>query len=322
MKSLSNVAQPLNVGGGSLPPLEPLRVEMEIMKNWGGVCEPVVSICCPTFNHVNYIEDTIRGFLAQETNFSFEIIIRDDCSSDETADIIKSYTNKYPNIIYPIFEAENTFSKGVCPLHAILNKAEGEFLAYCEGDDYWVDPFKLQKQVDFLKKNKDYVITYSSVVGFDENGDVENYIEGATRDLESTELQKAPPINSPTVCFRNLITELPYEYRCAGFGDMFIWSLLGKYGKGKYLSDVKASKYRIHDGGVFSKKLPDQKRWMGYRTSLALYLYYSRMNNTYLSNYFHRDWMAYSFRIYGVFFYVKLISKYIIKKILLMLRIY
>ncbi len=127
------------------------KTEQEIIQNWdGNQSAPVLSICCTTYNHEAYISDAIESFLMQETNFPFEILIRDDCSTDKTASIVKAYAEKYPNLIKPVFEKENTFSKGVRPMPQLFKIAKGKYIALCEGDDYWTDPLKLQKQVDLL----------------------------------------------------------------------------------------------------------------------------------------------------------------------------
>ena len=117
----------------------------------------MVSICCVTFNHVNYIRQCLEGFMMQKTNFKYEIIINDDCSTDGTVEIIKEYEQQYPDIIKPIYHDENQWSKGVRRILAtyVYPKAKGKYYAICEGDDYWIDPFKLQKQVDILEKNSE-----------------------------------------------------------------------------------------------------------------------------------------------------------------------
>ena len=117
--------------------------------------KPIVSICCITYNHENYIRDAIEGFLMQKTTFPIEIIIHDDASTDKTAEIVKSYAEKHPDLILPILQAENQYSKGIPISTYAYPKARGKYIAFCEGDDYWTDPYKLQKQVDFLESNPD-----------------------------------------------------------------------------------------------------------------------------------------------------------------------
>lgn len=120
---------------------------------------PIVSICCITYNHEKYIRDTLEGFVTQKTNFPFEIVISDDCSKDNTKSIIAEYKDKYPNLL-----------RDVCPEHNIgvianfqhvLERAEGKYIAFCEGDDYWVDALKLQKQVDFMESHHDVGLCYT-----------------------------------------------------------------------------------------------------------------------------------------------------------------
>lgn len=118
---------------------------------------PLVSVCCITYNHVNYIRETIDGFLIQKTNFSFEIIIHDDASTDGTQDIINEYAKNFPQLLVPIYQVDNQFSKRTNVFTSfVVPKIKGKYIAVCEGDDYWTDPYKLQKQVDFLEANPEY----------------------------------------------------------------------------------------------------------------------------------------------------------------------
>ena len=108
-----------------------------------------VTIICDAFNHAPYIRNTLDHFVNQRVNFPFEILIHDDASTDGTAEIIREYAEKYPDIIKPILETENQYSKHDGSLERIMNEAAtGKYVAWCEGDDCWIDPLKLQKQVD------------------------------------------------------------------------------------------------------------------------------------------------------------------------------
>ena len=119
----------------------------------------IVSIKCLVYNHAPYIRQCLDGFVMQKTNFRFEAIVHDDASTDGTQDIIREYAEKYPDIINPIYETENQYSKKDGSLRKIMNNAcNGKYIALCEGDDYWIDPLKLQKQVDILEKHSDYTI--------------------------------------------------------------------------------------------------------------------------------------------------------------------
>ena len=125
--------------------------------------EILVSISCITYNHARFLRRCFDGFLSQVTNFNYEILVHDDCSTDGTIEIIKEFSNKYPELIKPIFEDENQFSLGKPIGTSVWNlpRAKGKYIAICEGDDYWTDSYKLQKQVDFLERNKGYGLCYT-----------------------------------------------------------------------------------------------------------------------------------------------------------------
>ncbi len=119
--------------------------------------KPLVSILCVTYNQKDYIAQTIEGFLIQKVDFPIEIIIHDDASTDGTAEIVQEYANKYPELIRPILQKENQYSKKISLWkNFIYPIVQGKYIAECEGDDYWTDPNKLQKQIDFLESHPDY----------------------------------------------------------------------------------------------------------------------------------------------------------------------
>ena len=124
--------------------------------------ELMVTIRCLTYNHEPYIRQCLDGFVMQKTNFRFEAIVHDDASTDGTAAIVREYAEKYPDIIKPIFETENQYSKKDGSIRRIMNEhTHGKYIAMCEGDDYWIDPLKLQKQVDFLEANPEYGMCFT-----------------------------------------------------------------------------------------------------------------------------------------------------------------
>ena len=114
----------------------------------------VVSIIFNTYNHEPYIRQCLEGFVMQKTDFAFEVLIHDDASTDKTADIIREYEAHYPDIIKPIYQTENQYSKKTGIMKTFqIPRVKGKYIALCEGDDYWIDPLKLQKQVDILEKD-------------------------------------------------------------------------------------------------------------------------------------------------------------------------
>ena len=127
--------------------------------------EPIVSIHSLVYNHEPYLRQCLDGFVMQKTDFVFEAIVHDDCSTDGSVAIIREYAEKYPKIIKPIYEIENQYSKiGVIGIEKLMHScSHGKYTAYCEGDDYWTDPYKLQKQIDFLEQHKEYSMCFHSV---------------------------------------------------------------------------------------------------------------------------------------------------------------
>lgn len=119
-----------------------------------------ISICCLCYNHSEYLEKALESFLFQKGEFEMEIVIFDDCSTDNSREIINKYKEKYPAIIEVIYPEKNVYSQGKIALFDIVNMATGKYLAFCEGDDYWIDDEKLSKQVQYLKNNTDLELVF------------------------------------------------------------------------------------------------------------------------------------------------------------------
>lgn len=146
---------------------------------------PLVSIICLTYNHAEYIRQCLEGFLMQQTDFSFEIIVHDDASTDGTAIIVKEYAEKYPDRFVPVLQTVNQYSQGVSIGKTFLYPlAKGKYIAECEGDDYWTDPLKLQRQVDFLENHPDYVLCSTDcMMMVEKTGEVFQWILGTEDDI-------------------------------------------------------------------------------------------------------------------------------------------
>lgn len=133
--------------------------------------EIVVSVICTAYNHEKYIRQCLEGFISQKANFAFEVLINDDASTDNTAKIIREYEEKYPEIIKPVYQTENQYSKKVKISSTILfPKAKGKYIAFCEGDDYWTDPYKLQKQVNAFEERGNCHFCVHGIEIIEENG--------------------------------------------------------------------------------------------------------------------------------------------------------
>ena len=148
--------------------------------------EIMVSVYCLAYNHEKYIKDALEGFVNQKTNFKYEVLVHDDASTDGTQEIIKQYAEKYPDVIKPILQKENQYSKGVkiSQTH-IFPKLKGKYVALCEGDDYWIDENKLQKQFDFMENNKDFSACAHNTL-FKELKTGKSYVKYDTNDKEIT----------------------------------------------------------------------------------------------------------------------------------------
>jgi glycosyltransferase involved in cell wall biosynthesis len=145
--------------------IQSLPAEEEIIASWKGDLEkPIVSICCITYNHEEYIEDALNGFLIQQTDFPYEILIHDDASKDRTVEIIREYEKKYPRLIHPIYQKENQYSKGL-KINPKFNftRTKGQYIAMCEGDDYWLAPYKLSSQYNTCKENNASCVFHSAI---------------------------------------------------------------------------------------------------------------------------------------------------------------
>jgi glycosyltransferase involved in cell wall biosynthesis len=217
---------------------------------------PIISIICTAYNQENYIKDALEGFVNQKTNFPFEIIVHDDASTDKTASLIKEYEIKYPNLFVAVYQIENQYSKKNGDVGKIVfGLARGKYIALCEGDDYWTDPLKLQKQVDFLEANPDYVLCFHQVNILKINGEiVDDFITKVPENYETIETlaRLGNYIHTPSVVFRNTIKEFPFEFSQSPIGDYFLYMLLAEHGKLKYLEKNMAV-YR-EGVGVWSDK--------------------------------------------------------------------
>jgi len=218
---------------------------------------PLVSVACITYNQDAFIRQCLDGFICQKTSFPFEVIVHDDCSTDATAIILKEYVNKYPDLILPIYQTINQYSKGLNPFSEfVFPKCRGKFIAICEGDDFWTDPFKLQKQVDFLEANNDYgVVHHEADYLFQKNGQLIKNHHNANRIIISDGyvfdelLSNHNNLYTPTVMFRRSLLDYYYaidEYIRNGFlmGDYVMWLEFSQHCKFHYINESMAT-YRV-----------------------------------------------------------------------------
>lgn len=236
--------------------------EKEIMQSWDWGKGILVSIDCSTFNHENFISQALDSFLMQKTTFPFEIIVHDDASTDKTPEIIKEYEKKFPNLFVCIYQKENQFSKKGINIWADITfpKARGKYIALCEGDDYWTDPYKLQKQVDFLEANPEYVLSAHRYKIFDEEKNYYSDDYGAKLfkdntigfDITIDNLFDPWLTKTLTVVFRRDELDLSIVKHYNYFRDTHLIFHLIMKGKG-YVHNFFGGVYRLHENGIHGK---------------------------------------------------------------------
>ena len=258
---------------------------MSILQN------PIVSICCLTYNHAPFIRKALDGILMQEPpadvsadELWYEVLIHDDASTDVTADIIREYVEKYPDKIFPIYEKENQYSKVGTSGIDLFNykRVRGKYIAYCEGDDYWTDPYKLQKQVDFMESHPEYSVCFHDFVVLDDQTGTMH----ESKDSLSFKMK-----NSPDLCGVDISA---YEYLDNKFGQpltmLFRWSMfdinwreryayyrdtheiyhLLRVGRG-YWMNFKGGVYNAHDGGISSLISNEEQYQISFNVAKDLY---------------------------------------------------
>lgn len=277
---------------------------------------PVVSVCVQTYNQIEFLPVCLEGILSQKTDFDVEILLGEDASTDGTRELCIEYAKKYPEKIRLfLHERENNIKVGENStgiFNSLYNffSAKGRYIAYCDGDDYWTDPNKLQKQVNFMDENPKYVICYHKAIFVDREGKKINdqgYPGLSERDFSSTELKKVivQPIIS-TWCFRRVIKDIPSDFTQTIIPDNFWISLLGFHGEGKYLPDILPSHYRIHNEGIWSLIKQERKLISKMISYYNISKYYSEKNEKHLENYFKKRSRNYSKML--IVFYLKKFS--------------
>ena len=240
--------------------------QKDIIKNWKeGLNQPLVSICCVTYNHELYIEQALKGFLMQKTNFVFEILVYDDASTDKTANIIHQYHARYPDIIKPIFQTDNQYSKGF-RVNPVFNfpRAKGQYIALCDGDDYWIDPKKLQWQYNYMENHPECSMLFHPAYRFGNNTNkwlgLRNTIKNSFKNFNMSEIILSRGGLYPTSAAfirSQYVQDIPrwlYEYHAGDYPLLIILAMQGEVVCHNHPMCV----YRLHDSGTsqLKKKLP------------------------------------------------------------------
>lgn len=223
----------------------------------------LVSICCLTYNHKKYIRETLDGILKQKTDFAYEILIHDDASTDHTQDIIREYESKYPEIIKPIYQTENQYSKGAKISYTFqYPRAAGKYIALCEGDDYWIDENKLSKQISYMEEHSECSCTFHAanylsgdrIINNDRHYAIECDISAETIIKES-----GGYCATASLCFcKEIILKMPQYMQMAVIEDYPTQIWLALNGIVHYFPDIM-SVYRLSHPGSWSDRFRENR---------------------------------------------------------------
>jgi glycosyltransferase involved in cell wall biosynthesis len=226
-------------------------------QKWPLGTRALVSVLCITYNHGSYIRKTIEGFLTQETTFPIQILIHDDASSDETATIIREYEADHPHLFLIILQPKNLFSRGV--KIEVTHLLRGKYIAFCEGDDYWTHPWKLQTQCNYLLQNPDVSLVYHPVLVLDEKDVPQHDYTQPPRSENHRKffVRYGNFIHTPSVVLLNTGVPLPPEAASSPAKDFFWWLLALNFGR-MHMLPITMAVYRV-GSGVWSSMSGTQK---------------------------------------------------------------
>lgn len=241
---------------GDLAPQPPRPIpESELIANRvNGL--PTATILCVTFQAADFIADALSGMLSQISSYPFHVIVRDDGSTDGTQDILREFASEYPETIHLVLESENTY-ESIRPFSALASFPLGDFVLLCEGDDYWLDPLKLEKQISALQSKPSAVVAFHDSIVIDEGRiTAVSRLLGKGRDYTAAEVLAGARMTADTLCFRNVgIPISPYELRFEGWIKV-IRTHLGEHGSAIFLKDVIPSVYRRHSASITRRQSP------------------------------------------------------------------
>jgi glycosyltransferase involved in cell wall biosynthesis len=254
----------------------PVRVTEQM---WGENVLPLVSIHCKTYMHEPYIRQAIEGFLMQETTFKVEILIHDDASTDNTAKIIREYESKYPHLIKATYQVENQYRKNPkTEKYVKPYPFTGKYRAHCEGDDYWIDSLKLQKQVDILERHPNLVACFTNAKIKREDGSrgraYRYSLKAKNRIFKPNEVIAKGGGFYPTasLVYRNsLLSNYAKMPKSNAAGDVRLASYLATKGAFFFLNEVTCV-YRMHGGGVYTSIINNEFSYINRQKDKLLFL--------------------------------------------------
>ena len=247
----------------------------------------LVAIHCMVYNHAPFLRECLEGFVMQQTTFPFVAIVHDDASTDNSASIIREYETKYPHIFKPIYQTENQYSKPGASVLRIIDAAIREtgakYIAICEGDDYWIDPYKLQKQVDFMEQHPEYAMCHTNCGIF--NQETQTLLLNKEKSIGSDNylnylLNRKNIISTLTVLYKREVYEkLPRHYSKKAFlmSDFPLWIEFAHSGRIKLIEDVTAVYRVLPNSASHSPNLSRHLRFMNSVRDIRLF--YAKIYN-------------------------------------------
>lgn len=271
---------------------------MDIREPNGAADKPwgiMVSIYCLAYNHEAFIRDTLEGIVQQKTDFPFEVVVHDDASTDRTAEIIREYARKYPERIKPIYQTVNQYSQGVDVVRKfVIPNLRGKYVAVCEGDDYWTDPEKLQRQVDVLEREPSYAACVHQTLEINWQNRKERllspYRKDGSVDMKTILSGGNKAFQLSSLMFRRELFEMPlprFLWEVNGSGDYAFSIFLGLSG-GIYYINRTMSVYRLKSSGDSwtSRMAKDQSAWLAHCRQMIQML---KEIDVYSEKRFHRE---------------------------------
>lgn len=239
---------------------------------------PKLSILVPTFNHCKFISKMLEGAIMQKTDFDFEIIIGDDASTDDNALIIKEYADKYPSLIKAYLHSKNLGPTeppelgGKNNVGFLFGQSKADYIALCEGDDYWTDPLKLQKQVNFLDQNPEYVMCHHQLEVIYEDYSPSHLFnpknQPDTSTIEDLLTDNSWFLGTASTVFKNVFaTGMPNWWWKTASGDLGIFIEVARYGKIKFFPQTMGA-YRKHRGGMTNIHTPQNRFFLQNRMEM------------------------------------------------------
>lgn len=253
--------EPVDFSQSSIKPLKLSRKASDVAAHWKPTY-PMVSVLISTYNHADFIENALDGALMQESEFPFEVIVRDDGSTDGTPLILREYEQAFPGIVRAEVVAQNSYAR-TRPESALRALANGAFIAWCDGDDYWTRPDKLQTQATVLLESEDVVLTHHLALTIDRQAaTILARVPRATqrRDLSSSQARFGPKIIGSTAMHRNLsVVPITVNSWLAQSADFMLFQQLTEFGGFHYLKGFEGAVRRVHGSNSSNRGSANEK---------------------------------------------------------------